>query len=89
MSKLLITVVVFVIVFIPLYKLMSKLVPAIQRMVSGASPNDIEQAKKTEEDALRKIREERAAVERRKQELEMLEKQLDNKKDEKDNEQGI
>ena len=89
MSKLLITVVVFAIVFIPLYKLMSKLVPAIQRMVSGASPNDIEQAKKTEEDALRKIREERAEVERRRQELEMLEKQLDDKKDEKDNEQGI
>jgi Mg2+/Co2+ transporter CorB len=85
MSKLLITVVVFAIVFIPLYKLMSKLVPAIQRMVSGASPNDIEQAKKTEEDALRKIREERAEVERRRQELEMLEKQLDDKKDEKDN----
>ena len=89
MSKLLITVVVFAIVFIPLYKLMSKLVPAIQRMVSGASPNDIEQAKKTEEDALRKIREDRAEVERRRQELEMLEKQLDDKKDEKDNEQGI
>ena len=89
MSKLLITVVVFAVVFIPLYKLMSKLVPAIQRMVSGASPNDIEQAKKTEEDALRKIREERAEVERRRQELEMLEKQLDDKKDEKDNEQGI
>ena len=86
---MLITVVVFAIVFIPLYKLMSKLVPAIQRMVSGASPNDIEQAKKTEEDALRKIREERAEVERRRQELEMLEKQLDDKKDEKDNEQGI
>ena len=82
---MLITVVVFAIVFIPLYKLMSKLVPAIQRMVSGASPNDIEQAKKTEEDALRKIREERAEVERRRQELEMLEKQLDDKKDEKDN----
>lgn len=81
MSKLLITVVVFAVVFIPLYKLMSKLVPAIQRMVSGASPNDIEQAKKTEEDALRKIREERAEVERRRQELERLEKQLDNKKD--------
>lgn len=89
MSKLLITVVVFAVVFIPLYKLMSKLVPAIQRMVSGTSPNDIEQAKKTEEDALRKIREERAEVERRRQELEMLEKQLDDKKDEKDNEQGI
>lgn len=85
MSKLLITVVVFAVVFIPLYKLMSKLVPAIQRMVSGASPNDIEQAKKTEEDVLRKIREERAEVERRRQELEMLEKQLDDKKDEKDN----
>lgn len=78
---MLITVVVFAVVFIPLYKLMSKLVPAIQRMVSGASPNDIEQAKKTEEDALRKIREERAEVERRRQELERLEKQLDNKKD--------
>jgi Mg2+/Co2+ transporter CorB len=85
MSKLLITVVVFAVVFIPLYKLMSKLVPAIQRMVTGASPNDVEQAKKTEEDALRKIREERAEVERRRQELEMLEKQLDDKKDEKDN----
>lgn len=85
MSKLLITVVVFAVVFIPLYKLMSKLVPAIQRMVSGASPNDVEQAKKTEEDALRKIREERAEVERRRQELERLEKQLDDKKDEKDN----
>lgn len=84
---MLITVVVFAIVFIPLYKLMSKLVPAIQRMVSGASPNDIEQAKKTEEDALRKIREERAEVERRRQELEMLEKQLDDKKDDNDNEQ--
>ena len=82
---MLITVVVFAVVFIPLYKLMSKLVPAIQRMVSGASPNDIEQAKKTEEDVLRKIREERAEVERRRQELEMLEKQLDDKKDEKDN----
>ena len=87
MSKLLITVVVFAVVFIPLYKLMSKLVPAIQRMVSGASPNDVEQAKKTEEDALRKIREERAEVERRRQELEMLEKQLDDKKDDNDNEQ--
>jgi Mg2+/Co2+ transporter CorB len=79
--------VVFVIVFIPLYKLMSKLVPAIQRMVSGASPNDIEQVKKTEEDTLKKIREERAEVERHRQELEMLEKLLDKKKDDNDNEQ--
>lgn len=88
MSKLLITVVVFAVVFIPLYKLMSKLVPAIQRMVSGASPNDIEQVKKTEEDALRKIREERAEVERRRQELEMLEKQLDNKELKDENKNG-
>lgn len=79
MSKLLIVALVFVVVFIPVYKLLQKLVPAIQRMVSGASKDDIEQVRKNEDDTLRKIREERAAAEQRRKELEELERKLDKK----------